>query len=108
MASGWLILNEKLAPAEQRSRPCEKHFPAPLHGLHSTGSMHAHRGTNFARMDGGHGRGARTRTRRHRLPHASLAKAHLDLVRVPYFYKLDVHAMLEVVVGRDLLRDRLP
>src|SRR5271157_1209183 len=107
-ASGWLILNEKLTPAEQRCRSIEKHFSTPFHGLHPAGSMHAHRRANFAGVDGGHGRGARACARRHRLPYASLAKAHFDLACVLHLYKLDVHAMLEVVVGRDVLRDRLP
>src|SRR3954462_3873316 len=59
-------------------------------------------------MDGRHRGGARTRAGGPRFAYATLEDAHLDSVRFPCTYQLNVNPMLEVGLLPDLGRLSLP
>src|SRR5260370_28950874 len=66
------ILNEKLALAEQLRRSGEKNSLLPAHGLGSTFGFDLQWGLAFTGDDCGHRSGARTGSRRARLPYPAL------------------------------------
>src|SRR5271166_3082754 len=99
MASGWLILNEKLTPAEQRGRPAQKHLFIPFDRLSSAGSKHSHRRAHLPRVDGSDGCSAGACARRQRLADATFVETHLNLLLARDHHEFHVHAVLEIAVG---------
>src|SRR5262252_2649397 len=98
MSLGRLILNEKRAAAEQGRRAGEEDDVIPLHGLDSTCSVNPHRRFRLAGLDGSYSGSARSCPRGHRLSHAALAEADLDVMLIPHLDQFNVGSMGEVMM----------